>query len=61
MSRRDRDRGVERIDITDVFRLSKSKNMHYVNFSKLAKPFGLKRGDKLRITIKEKMLDTYEE
>jgi len=51
----------EKIGIIDVFRVSKSGNKVYINIKKVAKVFNLKEGDKLRVNIIEKILDTYKD
>lgn len=49
----------EKVDVTQIFRVSKNGDTLYLNVSKLARTFGWKKGDKLRVQIKEKILETY--
>jgi len=53
------ERGVKKLDISNIFRVAKSGKVFYLNVTKIAKLFNLKEGDKLRVEIKEKILDTY--
>ena len=48
-----------KIGIEDVFRVSKSGNKVYINIKKVADTFNLKKGDKIRVEIKEKVVTTY--
>jgi len=49
----------EKIGVEDVFKVSSGGDKLYLNITRLAKIFNLKKGDKLRVEIKEKILDTY--
>jgi len=53
------ERGVKKLDISNIFRVAKSGKVFYLNVTKIAKLFNLKEGDKLRVEIKEKILETY--
>jgi len=48
-----------KIGVEQVFRVSSGGDKLYLNITNLAKVFNLKKGDKLRVEIKEKILDTY--
>jgi len=47
------------IEIDDVFKVAKSGNTRYIDITRIAKLFRLESGDKLRVEIKEKILETY--
>lgn len=50
----------QKVDVTQIFRVSKHGNKRYLNITKLAKTLGWEVGDKLKVHIKEKILETYE-
>lgn len=50
----------EKIGVEQIFRVSLTGDKLYLNITKLAATFKLKKGDKLRVEIKEKILTTYE-
>jgi len=49
----------EKIGVEQVFRISSGGDKLYLNITEIAKVFNLKKGDKLRVEIKEKILETY--
>jgi len=49
----------QKIGVEQVFRVSRTGGKLYLNIDKIAKVFKLEKGDKLRVEIKEKILDTY--
>lgn len=49
----------EKIGVEQVFRVSKTGNIIYINLRQIAEVFKLEKGDKIRVQIKEKILETY--
>lgn len=50
----------EKIGVEQVFRVSKTGDIIYINLRKIAETFKLEPGDQIRVQIKEKILTTYE-
>jgi len=53
------ERGREKLGISNIFKVAKSGKTLYIDITRVAKMLGLKKGDKLSVEIKEKILDTY--
>jgi len=55
------ERGRKKLGISNIFKVAKSGKTLYIDITRVAKMFGLKKGDKLSVEIKEKILDTYKD